>query len=48
MLTELLKFLEGNPGGRVRQVIAAVPNKDSVPRALRKLCKSEYGRERVV
>ena len=27
---EVLKFLEGNPGGRVRQVIAAVPNKDSV------------------
>ena len=47
-LMEMLKFLEGNPGGRVRQVIAAVPNKDSVPRALWQMCKSEYGREREV
>jgi len=47
-LMEMLKFLEGNPGGRVRQVIAAVPNKDSVPRALWKMCKSEYGRGREV
>ena len=44
-LLEALKFLEGNPGGRVRQVIAAVPHKGNVPRALWKLCKSEYGRD---
>jgi len=44
-LLEAVKFLEGNPGGQVRQVIASFPHKESVPRALWRMCKSEYGRD---
>lgn len=42
-LMETLKFLEENPGGRVRQTMASVPSKESVPRVLWQMCKSEYG-----
>ena len=42
-LLEAIKFLEDTPGARVRQTLASMPNKESVPRVLWKLCKAEYG-----
>ena len=42
-LLETIKFLEDTPGARVRQAMASVPNKESVPRVLWRMCKAEYG-----